>query len=357
MQRQPELSIVMATYNRVDTLRRTLDYLAKQDLDPALFEVIIADDASPDNTQQVVEEMVTCLPYKFTYYRNNENRGPGFTQNRGIELACAPVVMIMTDDVFMEPHAVRAHLEYHQKHPEIEYAALGQVVESTELRDTALMRNWDPFRFSALEGAEKLPFYMFWACNISFKRELMVKHGMFREHRGRGGPVAFEDLEVGYRLSRHGMKLFYLPEAKAHHYHLYTIEQGIARWYERGLNFDEFRQYVPDPIMVVYFHVLNRHTLFEYKQALQGPNPFHGKEKSFAWHVIRELIRRLVLNRLTATLIWRRFLDAAEKSRFIERFATRQVYRMFFYYQFLRGVSDGYRRFGKVVLKQPEAGS
>jgi glycosyltransferase involved in cell wall biosynthesis len=348
MEATPEISIVMATYNRADTIVRTLDYLAQQDIDSSRFELIVVDDASPDNTADVVAELMPKMPYRITFLRNETNRGPGYTQNRGIREASAPILMIMTDDVFMSADAIRHHIEFHQRFPGMEHAALGKVLQSPELRDTALMRKWDPFRFWLLEGADELPFYMFWACNVSCKREFMVEYGMFKEHSGRGGPVAFEDLEVGYRLSQHGMNLHYLGKATGYHYHPYTIDQAIQRWYERGLNFDEFRKYVPAPELTVYFHVLNRHTFSDYYRVLKDGNHFEGKEANFAWHLVRALIQRLVLNRVTAGLIWRPLLNAAEKSNKIEGLLNRQIYRAFFYYHFLRGVNDAYRRYGVV---------
>jgi len=340
-----ELSIVMATYNRADTLKRTLDYLARQDIEPDRFELIIVDDASPDNTPEVVAGLIPELPYRVTFLRNETNRGPGYTQNRGIHEAVAPILMIMTDDVFMTPGALRAHMDFHHKNPGEEFAALGQVQQSTELDNSALMRNWDPFRFWLLEGVEDLPSYMFWACNVSCKRSFMEQHGMFKEHAGRGGPVAFEDLEVGYRLGLNGMKLHYLSQALAYHYHFYTIEQAEQRWYERGLNFGELREHVPDPVLTVYFHVLNARTFREYIGVLRGDNPFHGKERKISWHLIRHGIRMLVLNRITAALVWKPLLYGAEKSRALEKLVNRGMYRAYFYYRFLHGVSDAQRRY------------
>jgi len=344
-----ELSIVMATYNRAETIVKTLNHLAKQDIDCSRFELIIVDDASPDNTPEVVEKMTPQMPYKITFIRNSENKGPGFTQNRGILEAKSALLLIMTDDVFMSPGAIRHHIEFHENFPGIEHAALGKVLQSPELRNSALMRKWDPFRFWLLDGADELPFYMFWACNVSCKREFMITHGMFLEHSGRGGPVAFEDLEVGYRLSQNGMNLHYLGDAMGHHYHEYTIDQGIQRWYERGLNFDEFRQYVPAPELLVYFHVLNRNTYRDYRRVLKGENNYAGKEGSFAWHLFRTFVQCILLNRVTARLIWGPLIKGAENSRFIEGLLSRQIYRAYFYYHFLRGVNDGYRLYG--VLK------
>lgn len=338
------LSIVMATYNRADTLVRTMRHLDEQDVDSERFELIIADDASPDDTAAVVERLAGEVSYDVTYLRNETNRGPGYTQNRGIERARAPLLMIMTDDVWLDRGAVRAHLDFHAAHPAREMAALGRVLQSPELDDSALMRKWDPFRFWLLEGVTELPFYMFWACNVSCKRALMNDAGLFREEKGRFGPVAFEDLEVGYRLAKQGMVLQYLPGATGYHFHKYTIDEAEARWYQRGLNYHSFRDLVPAPELTVYFHILNRHTFKEYREVLRGANPFHGSERSFSWHLFRHFVRLLLLNPLTAGPVWRNLFELAEKSPLCERLLTRQMYRAYFYYHFLRGVSDGYAR-------------
>lgn len=342
---EPELSIVMATYNRSVTLQRTLRHLNEQTLEPDRFELIVVDDASPDDTANVVKKLESSCRFRITFLRNKENKGPGYTQNRGIEQAVAPLLMIMTDDVWMAPNALQSHIRYHEQYSDVADAALGQVIQSPELNQTALLRNWDPFRFWQLEPMQMLPFYMFWACHVSCKREFMKEFGMFKEHRGRGGPVAFEDLEVGYRLGKHGMRLRYLDSAVAEHYHEYSMDGAEQRWYERGLNFDQLREHVPDPVLVVYFHVLNHRTIRDYARCLREPNPFRGKEKKLSWHLFRHGVQSLVLNRVTRKLFWKPFLIGAEKSALIESLATRHVYRAYFYSHFLRGVRDSYSRF------------
>jgi glycosyltransferase involved in cell wall biosynthesis len=104
-----QLSVVLATYNRAETVRRTLDHLAKQDLDPRAFEVIAIDDGSPDHTERVIAEIKAQVPFELSYMRH-ENRGPGFTQNRGIRVARAPICP-MADDIFSRP--ARSRLPAH----------------------------------------------------------------------------------------------------------------------------------------------------------------------------------------------------------------------------------------------------
>ena len=65
-------------------------------------------------------------PYALRYLRH-ENRGPGYTQNRGILEARADLVLIMTDDLWAAPGLLRTHVEAHERHPGTNIAVLGRV--------------------------------------------------------------------------------------------------------------------------------------------------------------------------------------------------------------------------------------
>ncbi len=180
----------------------------------------------------------------------------------------------MADDIFLAPGSLRAHLEQHVANPELPVAVLGKVVQSPDLTQTVFLRKWDPFRFNELEDLKELPAYRFFAMNISVKRDFLLRNGMYLEHRGRGGASCMEDLELGIRLKNYGLRLLYSKAALASHYHVMTLDQAITRWYERGLNYGEFRRHAPMPELTVYFHVLDRHTVREYFSVLRGPNSF-----------------------------------------------------------------------------------
>jgi glycosyltransferase involved in cell wall biosynthesis len=342
----PRLTVVIATYNRAETLRRTLDFLAKQDLESGAFDVIVVSDRSPDATQQLVAEIAQSSPYELRYLETERNRGPGPTQNLGIRAARGPIILLIADDIFMTPGALRAHLDFHQSHPEREAAALGKVIQSPEVTQSVFLRNWDPFRFNELEGLQELAAWRFGACNLSFKRDFMLDHGMFLEESGRAGPGWMEDLELGYRLKRHGLRFYYAPAAWGYHYHVCTLDWAIQRWYERGMNYGQFRKYATDPELTVYFHVLNTRTFREYARVLRGPNPFRGRERSFVWHLFRHCVRMSILNRFTARWLWKPILNRAEKSPRLATLMSGQIYRAFLYYHFLRGVRDGHKKYG-----------
>jgi glycosyltransferase involved in cell wall biosynthesis len=370
MSNQPALSVVLATYNRGETLRETLRHLAEQELDPAKYEVIVIDDGSPDHTRQVVEEWHASAPFRLTYL-HHDNHGTGYTQNRGLEAARAPIVLLMADDIFLSPQALKSHLAMHMTHSEPEVAVLGRVDEDhlamhrghaeqnaavpgrvddcRRPEDYVFLRNWDKFGMRRWAGTRELPYYMFWANNISAKREFLLRHGPFGEQRGRAGTSAHHDILLGYRLSAFGLRIFYSEEAQGVHCHPTTFEEACRRRYVEGLNFGELRRYAPVPEIPVVYHVLNWRTLLDHVRAVFGPRRrfLPANDRNPAALLLRHLARALVFNHLTVPLFWEPLVRRAEEKPAIARAMNTQIYRFILYHQFLRGCRDGYRRFDR----------
>lgn len=73
MREKPLLSICIPTYNRVQYLTKSLDSLVcLLEFNSSEVEVIISDNASTDNTQEMVKKYTTEYS-NIHYYRNNEN--------------------------------------------------------------------------------------------------------------------------------------------------------------------------------------------------------------------------------------------------------------------------------------------
>lgn len=339
------ISVVLATYHRAETLRRTLRHLAEQDLHASQYEVIVIDDGSPDDTGAVVASMRTEMACALTYLRH-DNHGPGYTQNRGIKAARAALVLLLADDIFLSVQALRAHAEHHRAHPAPQVVVMGKILQSPDLDQSVFLRKWDPFRFIEVDDQDTLPICRFGAPNVSAKRDFLLSHGPFLEHRGRAGAAAFEDVELGYRLHSHGMRLLYSKAALGYHHHVSTLDQAVNRWYERGLNYGEFRRHARHPELSVYFHVLNRDTVREYLGVLCGPNPFRGLEGSIAWHLFRNACRIVTLNGFTTRWVWRPVFDYAERWPLLAALVKPKMYRAYLYYHFLRGVNHGRSRYG-----------
>ena len=77
-----DLSVVIPTHNRKEILRRSLKALLDQTLPHESYEIVIVDDGSTDETENMVRRMVPTSPVRIRYYYQS-NKGPAAARNLG----------------------------------------------------------------------------------------------------------------------------------------------------------------------------------------------------------------------------------------------------------------------------------
>lgn len=93
---QPKLSVVIPAYNRAHCILRTLQSVFDQTYQN--FEIIVIDDGSKDNTEEVLQPYLDRLTYI-----KQENRGLAGTRTRAIELANTDwIAFLDSDDLWIE---------------------------------------------------------------------------------------------------------------------------------------------------------------------------------------------------------------------------------------------------------------
>ncbi len=90
---QPLVSIILPTYNRSQTLRRSIRSVLCQYYQS--IEVIVVDDCSTDNTAEVVHQLDDP---RIIYIRHNENRGAAAARNSGILAAHGELIAFQDSD-------------------------------------------------------------------------------------------------------------------------------------------------------------------------------------------------------------------------------------------------------------------
>jgi glycosyltransferase involved in cell wall biosynthesis len=205
----PELSIVVPTRNRAGALRRCLDSLRAQAADAPL-EVLVVDDGSTDETAAVLDGLdgVTAL--------RREHRGRGAARNPGVERARGRLILFVDDDVLAAPGMVQRHLDHHRLHPDPHEALIGRVTWAPELDITPHMRWLEDggplFSFNTIADPDAVDWRHFCTANASVKRSFLPSPRPFDEEL-----VRCVDIELGYRLSKAGMRLRYDADALGHH--------------------------------------------------------------------------------------------------------------------------------------------
>lgn len=90
----PKISVVFLTFNRLVTLKPTLEsFLANTDYPRERLELIVADDASPPSVQDEIRRM----PFD-TFCLSSKNAGMGANNNRGLAAATGELILQLQDD-------------------------------------------------------------------------------------------------------------------------------------------------------------------------------------------------------------------------------------------------------------------
>jgi glycosyltransferase involved in cell wall biosynthesis len=107
----PLLTIAIPTYNRAGCLRELLSGLTHQLENEPRVELMISDNASPDETRALVEEFIAC-GMQIRYIRNTQNIGADANFLQCFEQARGKYVWLFSDDDLIVPGGVARILEY-----------------------------------------------------------------------------------------------------------------------------------------------------------------------------------------------------------------------------------------------------
>ena len=108
----PSVSVVIATYNRADLLPETIESVLTQTFRD--FELIVVDDGSTDNTQEVLKSYGDRLRFL-----RQENRGPSAARNFGVSHARASWISIQDSDDICAPDHLETLYRCVEKKPDV----------------------------------------------------------------------------------------------------------------------------------------------------------------------------------------------------------------------------------------------
>ncbi len=94
-----KISIIVPVYNTYDDLRRCLDSLVTQTLED--IEILVVNDGSPDNSQEIIDEFVAGYPGKVIGLQK-ENGGLSDTRNYGVKRAKGEYLSFVDSDDFVD---------------------------------------------------------------------------------------------------------------------------------------------------------------------------------------------------------------------------------------------------------------
>jgi GT2 family glycosyltransferase len=224
-----KLTIIIATYNRKDILQKALDAYRSQSAPEEILEMLVVDDGSTDGTDSMVAQSNEGSPIPIRYFRQ-DHRGAAAARNLAIREARGDLLLFTDDDVVPSHTLVEEHLKWHRQNPDPCVAVLGFIPWDPEVHPTPFM-NWlimggPLLNLRECSKRKEVGLGFFYTGNLSLKAEFLRKNGTFDEDFRSYG---YEDLELGYRLTRRGLRLLYNPDAVGYHYKHMSFADACRR--------------------------------------------------------------------------------------------------------------------------------
>jgi len=224
-----DISIIIVNYNTEDLLKNCLNKVFEKTsgLD---FEVIVVDNASSDNSCQMVKEI---FPHTHLI-ESNENLGFGCGNNLGIKVAKGKYVFLLNSDCELKNNSIKILFDFMENNPNCG-ASGGNLYDKNDNYNAALglqypLSEWitthSILKFIYYKKYKELRYYQqnfnrTKSCEVGFitGADLMIKKTILDEV-GSFNPqffMYFEETELQWRIKKAGYKIFFVPESEIYH--------------------------------------------------------------------------------------------------------------------------------------------
>jgi glycosyltransferase involved in cell wall biosynthesis len=229
-----EASIVVCTHNRGPLLAETVESLLRQRFPSGRFEIIVVDNASTDETAEILAGLARRHPGEVRGVRE-ETLGLSHARNRGLREARGRVIAFTDDDARACDRWLGSLVEACSR--EGVWCAGGPVRPMPgEALPEWITPPFHPYLALFDHGAQRKELHFDEyprGVNIAFAREAFESVGTFSPAFGRRGAslLSYEEVELCWRIERLGRRILYVPEAEV--FHLVAGERLTPAWFLR----------------------------------------------------------------------------------------------------------------------------
>lgn len=110
----PKISVVMLSYNTGQYIKEAVESILSQSFTD--FELIILDDCSTDNTDEVIASIQDT---RLHYHKAEKNQGIPYMRNLGLDLSQGKYIAILDSDDLAPPYRLQDQFEYMESHPDV----------------------------------------------------------------------------------------------------------------------------------------------------------------------------------------------------------------------------------------------
>lgn len=252
---KPEISIIIPTYNRRELLKKTIESIKNQKIDKSIFEIIVVDDGSNDNTYELISEYLDKINIKY-FYQPDKGYRVAKARNTGIKKSAGKICLFIDSGVILSDDCVNEHLHIYRQNNnlavigyvcgfysaedkrrelrnKIENLSDDKILEEIKQKDNKYFidireNHYKKFNYNMM--SMPAPWIFFWTCHVSVSKNSLLQVGLFDEYFRTWGA---EDIELGFRLFEHNVDFILNRNAYSFHYpHEHSLYNKKASYYK-----------------------------------------------------------------------------------------------------------------------------
>lgn len=230
-----KISVIIPTYRRNSNflllLKKNLSIIKKY---PEILEIIIVDDN--EKRTFYIQNKNLFLEEKILVYLNNGHVGSSSARNAGINKAKGEIILFIDDDILLTEHALHEHIYFHMKNMSDYVCLVGSTLTPASIYESDTLNQWvieKNIQFGDLSSFDKkIDYRFFYTCNLSIKKAFLIKNGIFDKLFSE---AIYDDIELGYRLEKQGLKIYFEKKCISYHLKKYTLEGLMKRCRKMGI--------------------------------------------------------------------------------------------------------------------------
>ena len=237
------VSVIIPVRNRHDDIDACLQSLGELDYPHDKLEIIVVDDASTDQTPDVVSH------YPVHLIRLKQHKQASYCRNLAAQNAGGDILAFIDSDCLADSAWLR---ELVPAFKDAQLGALGGVVDSyfdknsldryEKVKSSLNVSNW--FKRSQKND----PFFYLPACNLLARRHLFLELGGFKEEL-----VVGEDVDLCWRIRKNGYQIEYRPQGRVYHKHRNRVFSFCRRRFDYGTSEPLLNKLHPEKIKKLCF--------------------------------------------------------------------------------------------------------
>ena len=173
-----KISVALIVYNGARYMRTQLDSILAQT--HKVDEIIVCDDASSDNTKEILEEYKNKHPNLFFIHYNNKNLGPTKNIEKAIQASTGDIILLADQDDYWETNKVETIIKWFEANPTMN----GVFTNGSLMNSNGELDNkyglWDvmSFPYNRVNNSQNLKLYINTVENAITGATLAIKNNL-----------------------------------------------------------------------------------------------------------------------------------------------------------------------------------